>query len=182
MVRSLSQSWNEDAEAFAGMDSQMNAALPKPRVHLASQSPRRRELLSSHGVEHDAAHPGIDDGQLTQGHVSADQWVASLAYLKAAAGARNVSTGPVLGADTVCVVDGELLGQPENADDARRMLHLKEGRDHDVVTGVALVWPDDGAGLHREIFVDRATVTIGSIGEDRIEEYIASNQWQGKAG
>jgi septum formation protein len=130
-------------------------------------------------VEHDASHPGIDDAQLSPGNVRADQWVASLAYLKAVAGAANVKSGPVLGADTVCVVDGQMLGQPADADDARRMLRLMESRDHEVVTGVALVWPGES---RREIFVDRAVVSVGEIGEPRIEEYIAAGDWQGKAG
>lgn len=160
----------------------MNASPPQPRLHLASQSPRRRQLLDSHGIPHDAANSGIDDGLLTRGGVSAAQWVASLAYLKAAAGARSVTSGPVLGADTVCIVDDELLGQPEDETDARRMLTLMEGRDHEVVTGVALVWPDDGHGLRREIFVDRTTVTVGAIGQERIDQYIAGGEWRGKAG
>lgn len=150
-----------------------------PRVHLASQSARRRELLSHHGVEHDAAHPGIDDGLLDPGKVSARQWVASLAYLKAAAGARGGATGPVLGADTVCVRNGELLGQPVDESDARRMIRLLEGCSHEVVTGVALVWPDSG---RREIFVDEAVVHVGDIGEARIDEYLSTGQWKGKAG
>lgn len=150
-----------------------------PRVHLASQSPRRRELLSSHGVEHDASHPGIDDGLLTQGNVSAREWVASLAYLKAAAGARSGAKGPVLGADTVCVKDGDLLGQPADEADARRMIQLLENCSHEVVTGVALFWPDSG---RREIFVDEAVVHVGDIGEARIDEYLCTGQWQGKAG
>ena len=181
MVLSLSQSLNADTrtEAIRRIEESMATPSPSPRLHLASQSARRRELLARHGVEHDAAHPGIDDGQLSPGNVSADQWVASLAYLKAVAGAQAAKSGPVLGADTVCVVDGEMLGQPDDADDASRMIRLVENRAHEVVTGVALVWPGEA---RREIFVDRAVVSVGQIGEGRINEYIASGQWQGKAG
>ncbi len=150
-----------------------------PRVHLASQSARRRELLTRHGVEHDASHPGIDDGLLSRGNVSAREWVASLAYLKAASRGRNGIQGPILGADTVCVKNGELFGQPVDKDDARRMLLALENCSHDVVTGVALFWPESG---RREIFVDEAAVHVGVIGEAQIEQYLSTGQWDGKAG
>lgn len=151
----------------------------QPVLHLASQSARRRELLSRHGIAHRAAHPGIDDGLLTSGDVPASQWVASLAYLKAVAGLESSPELPVLGADTVCVKDGAIIGQPIDADDARRILLLLQNGSHEVVTGVAVVWPGRG---RREIFVDRAQVHVGEIGTGPIETYIASGEWRGKAG
>lgn len=150
-----------------------------PILHLASQSARRRELLTRHGIAHHAAHPGIDDGLLHSGNVSPEHWVASLAYLKAAAGLASSPLLPVLGADTVCVKNGQVIGQPSDAEDARRILRLLEGGSHLVITGVALVWPGSS---RREIFTDRAEVHVGEIGTDRIESYIATGQWRGKAG
>jgi len=155
------------------------AASKSPRVHLASQSARRRELLSRFGIEHEASHPGIDDGLLARGSVSPEQWVASLAYLKAAAGVGAAVHVPVLGADTVCVKNGTIIGQPVDAADAHRILLLLENGSHEVLTGVALVWPGSS---RRDIFVDRATVHVGAIGTERIEAYIASGDWKGKAG
>jgi septum formation protein len=158
------------------------------RVHLASQSPRRRELLAGAGIEHDAANPGVDDGQLCPGTVGPAGWVMALAYLKAATAARRIQAEVsgldgqsivVLGADTVVVHRGELMGQPADADDARRMLLAMRDDVHEVVTGVALV---DVATGRREMFVDTATVRVGHIPDSEIEAYVRSGAWRGKAG
>jgi septum formation protein len=157
----------------------MPASPSKPVLHLASQSARRRDLLTRHGIAHSASHPGIDDGLLLAGPVSPAHWVASLAYLKAAAGLMEAGNLMVLGADTVCVKGERIIGQPLDADDARRILKLLENGSHEVVTGVALLWPGSS---RREIFVDRATVHLGPIGVERIDAYVASGEWAGKAG
>jgi septum formation protein len=153
-----------------------------PRVHLASRSPRRRELLASAGIQHDAAHPGLDDGELAPGNVKPEQWVMALAYLKATSALRSFPPGAgpiVLGADTVVVYEGRLIGQPADAPDARRMLVQMRDTHHDVVTGVALLDPRSG---RRDIFADRAHVRVGHISDDEIESYLASGDWRGKAG
>ena len=153
-----------------------------PRVHLASTSPRRRELLAAAGIEFDAAHPGLDDGQLTAGSIDPERWVMALAYLKAASARRTMSVpdaSVILGADTIVVQDGRTFGQPIDADDARRMLHAMRNADHEVLTGVALI--DARTGI-REIFADRALVHVGHVPDDEIERYIASDLWRGKAG
>jgi septum formation protein len=157
------------------------------RVHLASRSPRRRELLLGAGIEHDAAHPGVDDGLLSPGAVSPEQWVMALAYLKASTAARAIARHAehggtpvvVLGADTVVVHRGTLMGQPVDAADARRMLMAMREDVHDVVTGVALVDPATG---RRELFADRAVVRVGRIADGEIEAYVQSGAWGGKAG
>lgn len=161
------------------LDDVMTNAAATPILHLASQSARRRELLDRHGIAHRASHPGIDDGLLFAGEVSPEQWVASMAYLKASAGLRDAGSLMVLGADTVCVKHGLVIGQPVDAADARRILELLENGSHEVVTGCALLWPGTA---RREIFVDRATVHVGVIGEERIGAYVASGEWKGKAG
>ncbi len=156
--------------------------MPLPRVHLASRSPRRRELLSAAGIEHDASHPGVDDGELSPGNVSPEQWVMALAYLKAACAAKSLagsSPSIVLGADTVVVHNARLIGQPKDAADARRMLVDMRDCDHDVVTGVALV---NRTSSKRDLLADRAHVRVGHISDADIDAYIASGQWQGKAG
>jgi len=153
-----------------------------PRLILASSSPRRRELLTRHGVPHEAVEPGIDDAMLSPGSVPPHAWVASLAYLKAASVAASLD-GPdsavVLAADTLCLKDGELLGQPRDEADAERIVRLLRGGSHRVLTGVALVCPRTG---RRDLFTDLATVSLGFIGDDRIAGYIASGAWRGKAG
>jgi septum formation protein len=161
-------------------------ALPGRRLILASQSPRRRLLLAEHGFDHHAHHPGLDDADLARGQVSPEQWVAALAYLKARAGADSLAERParwtVIGADTVCVKDGELLGQPRDAADAERMLRRLENGQHEVVTGVAILSSDNGQTHDRALLVDRARVRVGTLGEPRIRAYVATGQWRGKAG
>jgi nucleoside triphosphate pyrophosphatase len=158
-----------------------------PRLVLASRSPRRRRLLSEHGLAHEAVQPSIDDARLHRGQASPAQWVAALAYLKAAAGADALGRSvrePVLviGADTMCVRDDRLLGQPADAADAEAMLRSLENGAHEVLTGVALLRVEPDGSRSREVLVDRAWVRVGNIGPERIREYVASVEWQGKAG
>jgi len=152
------------------------------RVWLASRSPRRRLLLEQHGYEYGLAESGLDDGELIPGGVDPASWVMALAYLKANAAAKKLSeedrTRPVLGADTVCVVGGEVIGQPRDADDARRILELVSNGEHEVLTGVALICP---CGHKRDVFFDRTTVRVGDLGPF-IDAYVASGDWRGKAG
>jgi septum formation protein len=152
-----------------------------PRVHLASRSPRRRELLAGVGIEHDAAHPGLDDAQLDPGAATPEEWVAALAYLKAkSALAKGDVTAPVvLGADTVVVKDGHIISSPVDESDARTMLRSLRDGEHDVLTGVALVRTDTG---DRELFVDKARVRVGHLSDEVIEKYLQSGGWRGKAG
>ncbi len=116
--------------------------------------------------------------------MSPQQWVASLAYLKASAGAGlDWDTGGraalVLGADTVCVKNGVLIGTPVDAQDARRIVRELSDGTHAVVTGVALI---DLGSSRRISLVDRAVVQVGTLSEEAIEQYISSGSWAGKAG
>lgn len=153
-----------------------------PRVLLASKSPRRRLLLTEAGIDHEVIDSGVDDGQLAPGAVRADQWVAALAYLKAAAAASKLcdtASAIVLGADTVVVDDGEIIGQPRDAADAERILRRLANGEHDVVTGVALIDPASGT---RDLMVDSARVRVGVVSDASIAEYLTTAQWRGKAG
>ncbi len=160
-----------------------------PRILLASKSPRRHELLSAAGIAHQVIESGVDDGQLKPGLVSPEEWVAALAYMKAAAAAsRRVSipgytqpTEPevIVGADTVVIDDGEIIGQPRDRTDADRILNRLANGSHSVVTGIALI---DAATGRRELFWDRAEVCVGPIPALELNTYLDSNLWQGKAG
>lgn len=150
-------------------------------VFLASRSPRRRQLLHEAGLSHRFGHPGIEDSELEPGRVSPAQWVAALAYLKARAGMESIQNNAdvVIGADTACVKDGELIGTPADAAEAEKIVRrLSRGR-HEVVTGVAILEPRTG---RRNLFVDRASVNVGDLSDDMVRDYIASGQWAGKAG
>lgn len=155
------------------------------RVLLASRSPRRTSLLSAAGIGHEAAHPGFDDAVLEPGNVAPGVWIASLAYLKAWAKWRDLRQAGVplpsviLGADTACLVDGDLVGTPTSPAEAHAMIRRMEGRDHEVITGVAAI---DTATGRREVFFDRATVSLGTLTDAQLSDYIASGSWQGKAG
>lgn len=150
------------------------------RVLLASRSARRRDLLTRAGIPHEVIESTIDDSVLEPGRVAPGVWAAALAYLKAAAGASEVGEGIVLGADTICVVDSTIIGQPRDAEDARRMIVSMQNRVHEVITGVALVCGSDPQ--QRSLFFERAEVTLGTIDAGVLDAYIESGAWRGKAG
>ncbi len=144
---------------------------------LASQSPRRAEILSAVGWSFATLAANVDE---TRGESEqAVSYVQRLAQTKAETVARRISTGLVLGADTIVLVDGNILGQPRDAEDAGRMLKLLSGKWHEVLTGVALV----RAGNNRFV-VDHETtrVRFGEMSEVEIDWYVASGEPRDKAG
>lgn len=154
---------------------------------LASTSPRRRLMLEEAGIQVQVVSPDVDDGRLKSGRVTAEDWVMSLAYLKSRnvadklrdASKQQVATGTIIGADTVCVAGEEILGQPRDASDARRMLRMLREADHRTITGVCLISlrSDD-----RVLFCDQTIVRVGPVSDAQIEQYILSGDWRGKAG
>lgn len=176
----LVNTFSADELGRVGADEIGGPAAGLPRIHLASRSARRRQILGEAGIEHTCGEPGLDDGELEPGDVSPEHWVIALAYLKARTAARDRPPGEiVLGADTVVVFKGRIIGQPKDGADAERIIRLLAGADHDVVTGVALV---DPASNRRDVFIDRAEVTVGAIPDEEITRYIAGGGWRGKAG
>ncbi|GIW74783.1 MAG: hypothetical protein KatS3mg103_1305 [Phycisphaerales bacterium] len=132
----------------------------------------------------------IDDGELTPpGGLGVVAWTVAMAYLKARsaiqampAGLRDLPTGClVLSADTACELDGRILGKPADQAHARAMLQAMQGTTHAVATGVALVHPGRPT-THRLLLVDVAHVRIEALPPATLEAYLASGQWQGKAG
>jgi septum formation protein len=105
-------------------------------VYLASQSPRRRELLQQIGVPFRSVGVAVDES-VRHGEAAPD-YVVRLAVAKAEAGWQAIQAGCVLGADTAVVLDGRILGKPRDRDDAIRMLGELSGRTHAVLTAVAL--------------------------------------------
>lgn len=160
------------------------------RLVLASTSARRLALV--HRLEWlgpiDSISPGMDDSDLQSGVGGGNlaQWVASLSYFKAVAGARAWSaTGAsldgviLIGADTLVDVDGQVLSKPTDAADAARMIRLVRDRAHEVLTGVTLLAPFSG---RRDIFTERAIVHVGSISDAQINDYVRGEDWRGKSG
>jgi len=147
-------------------------------LHLASRSPRRAELLARLGLDF-----GVIDLDLPE-HQGADEaaheYVRRVAREKAGAGLLQVVAVPgalVLGADTEVILDGDVFGKPADADDAAAMLRRLSGRTHDVITAVSIV----SAG--REVqAISTSLVTVARLDDAAIAAYLATGEWQGKAG
>ncbi len=131
----------------------------------------------------------LDDGRLKQGDVSPGAWVMALAWFKARRVAERIRLSTIFGhaeprrfvlaADTICVHEGRFLGQPRDGAEARRMIELMREATHTTLTGVCLF---DPVRKRRFITFDEATVTMGAISDEAIEDYIGSLDWRGKAG
>jgi nucleoside triphosphate pyrophosphatase len=149
----------------------------KPRLVLASMSPRRRELLATIGIVPDAIL-ATDIDETPKAGETPRLLAQRLCCDKARAAAKTVDDALILCGDTVVGVGRRILGKPESADDARTMLRLLSGRAHRVYTGIALHRPD-GHLAHRLV---EARIKFKRLTETEIEGYIGSNEWQGKAG
>jgi septum formation protein len=150
------------------------AAPTPPDVHLASQSPRRRELLAQIGIRHDLVTVAVDE-RVRDGEAPAE-YVLRLALAKARAGRALRADRPVLGADTAVVVDDRILGKPADRDDALAMLALLSGREHRVLTAVALV------GEREETRLSVSHVRFRRIDEAQAAAYWATGEPADKAG
>jgi septum formation protein len=150
----------------------------RERLVLASASPRRAEILRAVGWEFEAAPVGIEE--VRKEGEGAEEYVERLAREKAEAAAERLEAGLVLGADTVVVVQGEVLEKPRDEDDARRMLRALSGRWHEVLTGVALV----RAVENRPSIIahERTKVLFGEMSEEEIGWYLATGEPMDKAG
>ncbi|WP_422777089.1 Maf family protein [Pseudomonas mediterranea] len=147
-------------------------------LYLASGSPRRRELLTQIGVSFTAISADIDETPLD--HETPSAYVERLARGKAEAGRRSLPTddgGCVLGADTAVVLDGRILGKPLDQDEARSMLLGLAGRDHEVLTAIALL-----DGQRCESRVVRSRVRFRPVTEEEAAAYWASGEPRDKAG
>ena len=142
---------------------------------LASASPRRRELLHNVGISFDVQPAHINEDPLP--NEVAKDYAERLAREKAQAIAQQRPKNPVLGADTVVVIDNQILGKPADSADAARMLHLLSGRTHQVITGVCLAV--DG---RYTVASETTAVTMSEISEQEIRAYVATGEPMDKAG
>jgi septum formation protein len=150
------------------------------KLVLASRSPRRRQILTALGIEHEVVEPDVEE--IADGEP--EDVVVENASRKAQAGAAQAPPGAlVLGADTEVVLDGRVLGQASGEGAARSMLEALSGRTHAVVTGVAVLEggsegevPDERAG------VARSRVTFRDLDDSTLELYLRSGEWRGRAG
>jgi len=158
------------------------------KIYLASRSPRRRELLKQIGIPFELLllrdHPGrnVDVDESQQLGESPSDYVRRVARLKAEAGwervlQRRLRRFPVLAADTVVAVEEAILGKPTDAGRAVEMLKLLSGREHRVLTAVAVKFED-----RLEIFVSESHVRFAELSQADIEAYVASGESTDKAG
>jgi septum formation protein len=142
---------------------------------LASASPRRQELLCATGIPFEVQPAHIPEEPLP-GERARD-CAERLALEKAQAVARQRPQDAVLGADTVVVIDNQILGKPTDAADAARMLRLLSGREHQVITGVCLVVKGQTS-----VASETTSVTMSEISEKEIADYVATGEPMDKAG
>ena len=144
-------------------------------LYLASQSPRRTELLTQVGIDHTVVSSSYEEPN--EGHDSPIEMVKAQALGKARCAVGIPEGGIVLGVDTIVVLDNEVLGKPQDEADARQMLERLSGRSHSVVTGVALLIKGDEVVFHNE-----TKVYFKELAPFEIESYIASGEPMDKAG
>ena len=144
-------------------------------LYLASQSPRRTELLTQVGIDHTVVSSSYEEPN--EGHDSPIEMVKAQALGKARCAVGIPEGGIVLGADTIVVLDNEVLGKPQDEADARQMLERLSGRSHSVVTGVALLIKGDEVVFHNE-----TKVYFKELASFEIESCSASGEPMDKAG
>lgn len=160
------------------------------RLILASNSPRRREILSQAGFTFEvipaageekssAGDPGIYVEELSE-HKASEVFLKEL-------GKAPEEALTVIGADTIVVVtkeDGsfEILGKPADKEDARRMIGELQGASHRVMTGVTLLWQDEHGEIGKERFHEETYVDVCDMSEEEIEAYISTKEPYDKAG
>lgn len=160
----------------------------QPHIYLASQSPRRRELLKQVGINFESlllrSDPirEVDVDETPYAVELPENYVQRICRIKAEAGyaalkLRNLPVFPVLAADTTVTLDGEILGKPNNAEQAAAMLRRLSGREHQVLSAVAIA-----LGEHVETALSISTVRFTSLDDERIRRYLLTNEYADKAG
>jgi septum formation protein len=148
-----------------------------PKLILASASPRRAEILRTVGWPFETLAVDIDESRHAGEEAAA--YVERVARAKGDAAALRAPRATILGADTVVVIENEILGKPLDDDDARRMLRLLRDRWHQVLTGVALVNGETGSA---KVAHEVTEVRFAEMSEDEISWYVATGEPKDKAG
>lgn len=150
-----------------------------PRLVLASSSPQRRQLLMQRGYHFEVIAPSpAAEGDIQPGE-SADQLVLRLARQKAKDVSGKVARGIVVGCDTVALCGGIIMGKPGSREDARRMLQLMSGQEHQVLSGLCL-WqrPEDSVACQ----LATTSLVMEQLDKNQLDKYLDTNKWEGKAG
>jgi septum formation protein len=148
-----------------------------PKLILASSSPRRRDLLSSLGLTFQVVPAELQE--IPSPHECAKDFALRVAEKKALVVGDRYPHAWVIGADTVVVIEGEILGKPHNREDAKRMLQQLANREHVVITGYVLVKVAEGKNIGG---IEETRVKIDALGEREIEWYVNTGEPFDKAG
>ena len=160
----------------------------KPRIYLASQSSRRRELLKQIGINFEMlllrSSPGRSVGVDETPHSGEppEDYVRRVCRAKveagcAALGLRSLPPFPVLAADTTVALDGRIFGKPDNVGHAAAMLRQLSGQEHRVLSAVSVA-----LGGHVETALSTSTVRFAALDEERIQRYLLTREYTDKAG
>lgn len=159
-----------------------------PSIYLASQSPRRRELLKQIGVHHEVLslrsdpHRSVDVDETPHPGEDPVPYVQRVCRDKAEAGwnavtMRQLPRRPVLAADTTVTIAGDIIGKPDNDEHAAAILRRLSGTQHQVLTAVAVAFEE-----RLEMRLSTTTITFDTLGEERIRRYLLTREAHGKAG
>ena len=160
----------------------------QPRIYLASQSPRRRELLKQIGVNFEMLllrsdpRRNIDVDETSFTEENPEDYVKRVCEAKARTGwdglkLRNLPAFPVLAADTSVILDGKIIGKPHDREEAAAMLRQLSGRQHLVLSAVAVSFEE-----RTETRLSVSKITFATLSEERIMRYILTNEPLDKAG
>ena len=160
----------------------------QPRIYLASQSPRRRYLLKQIGVNFEMLLPRfdprrtLDTDETPQADEVPEAYVKRICQEKANAGwralkYRNLPAFPVLAADTTVTLDGKIIGKPLGREQAAAILRTLSGRQHQVLSAVAVIFE-----TRMEMRLSVSKVTFATLSEERIQRYLLTNEPLDKAG
>lgn len=159
------------------------------RIVLASASPRRQALLRDLGIKYEVLVPDVDEDAVEADTPRA--MAEARALLKASAAAEQMDDGIAIGADTIVVCDGAIMGKPRDAADAIRLLETLSGRTHVVITGVGVCEATSGhssgdssraPGARQRVAAQETEVTFRPLTRDEIERYVATGEPMDKAG
>lgn len=145
------------------------------KIILASSSPRRKELLTTAGIEFEIHVKEVDES-IPEGTLPADAAVMTAAK-KAKAVASDFADCVVIGADTIVVCDDKILGKPHSHEEAVQMLRMLSGREHEVITGVCLIKNEEIRS-----FAKISRVRFYKLTDDEINAYVATGESMDKAG
>lgn len=148
----------------------------QPRLVLASRSPQRETILSRLGLSFEVIPSGVDEVDAGDPR----EVVIENSLLKARAVTAGLAdpSALVLGADTVIVLDGDVIGKPRDASEAADFMRRLSGRDHQVLGGLAIVGPDSS----ERTAATATSVRFRSLSDDQIDLYVATGEWQDRSG